>query len=206
MVNSGDNDLDYSKSAKALGIKGTNSSQIDWGYWKNIEAVEIKVAVLLAYNIDPETNSHLDSEQEKLSDIIYSKRRSGQIFTTVPGDHRLVFLSEVAAMCISIEHPISDKLRALAKLCKPEIEPLKLESKNVEPPIPEKILQNRERDGLLNIIYAMLEFMKKELPGCTQNQIIDFSEDFGYHGLKKSTMEKHFGEANRIHERYTKEV
>lgn len=65
--------------------------------------------------------------------------------------------------------------------------------------IDEKPLTKRERTTTLNIIYGLLELLKKE--GKSQGDIISALEKFDYSGLKKSTLEKYFAESNNIHQR-----
>jgi hypothetical protein len=63
----------------------------------------------------------------------------------------------------------------------------------------EKPLSDRERNTTLNIIYGLLELLKES--GKSQNEIISELERFDYRGLKKSTLETYFSNANKIHER-----
>ncbi len=51
----------------------------------------------------------------------------------------------------------------------------------------------------LNIIYGLLELLKEN--DKSQSDIISELVTFGYSGLKKSTLENYFANANKIHER-----
>ena len=64
----------------------------------------------------------------------------------------------------------------------------------------EKPLNPKEKNTTLNIIYGLLEISKKDT-GKSQAEIINELENYGYRGLKKSTLEKYFSEANKIHQR-----
>ena len=64
----------------------------------------------------------------------------------------------------------------------------------------EKPLNPKEKSTMLNIIHGLLEIAKKGT-GKSQAEIINKLENYGYRGLKKSTLEKYFSEANKIHQR-----
>jgi hypothetical protein len=64
----------------------------------------------------------------------------------------------------------------------------------------EKTMSERERRTALNIIYGLLDIIKKDTT-MSQAEIISKLEKYGYHGLSKSTLEKYFSDANNIYKR-----
>lgn len=63
----------------------------------------------------------------------------------------------------------------------------------------EKPLSETENRATLNIIYGLLEMLKKS--GKSQNEIISELENFDYFGMSESNLKKLFAKANNINKR-----
>ena len=121
--------------------------KIDWFYWAKRKSVSIMDAALLGCNINPKDRPHkLSDEVGNFYDLIDDNRDDCDYFSrNYKNGHPNIILSELASWCQSIDYPIPDELKALAK------------PKALEPPnrnINENLNENA-RNTLLKMILGM---------------------------------------------------
>ena len=132
--------------------------KIDWFYWAKRKSVSIMDAALLGCNINPKDRPHkLSDEVGNFYDLIDDNRDDCDYFSrNYKNGHPNIILSELASWCQSIDYPIPDELKALAK--PKALEPPNRninENLNDNAPTDEKPMNENARNTLLKMILGM---------------------------------------------------
>ncbi len=177
--------------------------KIDWFYWAKRKSVSIMDAALLGCNINPKDRPHkLSDEVGNFYDLIDDNRDDCDYFSrNYKNAHPNIILSELASWCQSIDYPIPDELKALAKPKIKESVAININDKLIKKPLTEL-----ERRTYENIIVALLDCINGKLPQTARHQsfsseaqmIESIEKHFkGYQGLTETTLKRKFSESRR---------